>query len=879
MKILAIRGKNLASLEGEFEIDFNKEPLKSAGIFAITGSTGAGKSTILDAISLALYAEVPRLMNASSKREGEEELTPRDARRILRRGKGEGYAEVDFEAMNGQVYRSRWEVHRAGIRPDGKMQGEQISVMELREEMPLQGNNSELKKQLEQLIGLSFEQFRRTILLAQGDFAAFLKAEESEKTELLEKMTGTDIYRRISKRIYERQKEEKNKIENIQQLMSQIEVLSDEVRLEKEKLQRDIEPQKKTFEKQKETYKEQLKWFEEKADRENSLEVKKRELKEVQKTYDDAESIRVELMEIEHVQPILGAYNEKKEKEKELRVNKGKRERWEQLQKSLCEDLVSIGTKIQGAIKQVEHAEKEINDSQPLLTEARRLDGEINRTKKEIEKLQQQLKRKYSEQLAEKKKALRALRNNEQKFEKEAEKLQHSVSAELSRLRAELIDGEPCPLCGALHHPAAGKEAPIAEVEERNKVVSKLKALREQVEQIREEIGRLEVLVKQEETAKQDLNEHKKSLAEFTVQRNKYFKGRDVEVVISEQNNALKSAQNKLNNLKEEKSSKELEEKDVSVRLDENIKQSKILENALNSATQTIDDFIANSEVVLNDEKLEQLFSHDATWMKDKREYLKQLNHKLLKTKSAVEERQKVLQEHLESKDKPQAELDKDSVIEQLKEVEQRIEQLNNEDKNLSNALAQDETNRKKLENFKKDIQDREPQVKLWAQLNDLFGSASGDKFAKIAQRYTISNLLGYANKQLETIAPRYRLKQVDPDSLNLVVVDRYMMNEERTVFSLSGGETFLVSLALALGLSALSSRHVNIRSLFIDEGFGSLDADTLSVALDALETLQSQQSRVIGVISHVQEMNERISTQVQVKSNGSGGSTIAIRS
>ena len=118
MKILAIRGKNLASLSDEFVVNFQSEPLASAGLYAITGPTGSGKSTLLDALCLALYERTPRLMKATTRGEsipdvGDNTVTPSDPRTILRRGAGEGFAEVDFLGSDGVGYRSRWSARRA----------------------------------------------------------------------------------------------------------------------------------------------------------------------------------------------------------------------------------------------------------------------------------------------------------------------------------------------------------------------------------------------------------------------------------------------------------------------------------------------------------------------------------------------------------------------------------------------------------------------------------------------------------------------------------------------------------------------------------------------------------------------------------------------
>lgn len=162
-----------------------------------------------------------------------------------------------------------------------------------------------------------------------------------------------------------------------------------------------------------------------------------------------------------------------------------------------------------------------------------------------------------------------------------------------------------------------------------------------------------------------------------------------------------------------------------------------------------------------------------------------------------------------------------------------------------------------------------------WGKLNKLIGSADGTKFKVIAQSYTLNLLLMHANKHLSYLSKRYRLQQV-PGTLALQVIDCDMCDEVRTVYSLSGGESFLISLALALGLSSLSSNNLKVESLFIDEGFGSLDADSLRTVMEALEQLQMQ-GRKIGVISHVQEMSERIAVQVQLHRAANGKSAITL--
>ena len=244
MKILTIRLKNLASIEGTFEIDFQAEPLRSAGIFAISGPTGAGKSTILDALCLALYDKTPRFSASVESLYmsdiGESRVNQADVKNILRRGTGEGFAEVDFLGASGHCYRSRWSVRRTGSRANGALRSQTIQVTDLTANQELQGTRKELLAQLVTLVGLTYEQFTRTVLLAQNDFATFLKSRESAKAELLEKLTGTEIYSRISSEIYLRSKTADAELNQLKSNATLIELLSEEeitlLRTEKESL-------------------------------------------------------------------------------------------------------------------------------------------------------------------------------------------------------------------------------------------------------------------------------------------------------------------------------------------------------------------------------------------------------------------------------------------------------------------------------------------------------------------------------------------------------------------------------------------------------------------------------------------------------------------
>ena len=232
MKIIAIRLKNLTSIEGSVEIDFTVEPLSSAGIFAISGATGAGKSTLLDALCLALYDKAPRFAASVESINladvGDNQINQSDVRNLLRRGTSDGYAEVDFQGVDGHRYRSRWSVRRTRNKASGSLQPQVLEVKDLDTEKEFQGTKKELLAQLVELVGLTYEQFTRTVLLAQNDFATFLKSRGAAKAELLEKLTGTGVYSRISQEIFARNKAAQEEVAMIQSKMSVIELLPEE---------------------------------------------------------------------------------------------------------------------------------------------------------------------------------------------------------------------------------------------------------------------------------------------------------------------------------------------------------------------------------------------------------------------------------------------------------------------------------------------------------------------------------------------------------------------------------------------------------------------------------------------------------------------------
>ena len=237
MKILTLQFKNLNSLKGEWKLDFTQPPFVNNGLFAITGPTGAGKTTLLDAICLALYHQTPRLGQITQS-----------ANEIMTRGTAECSAEVQFE-VKGQIYRAFWSMRRAHGNPEGNLQPSTAELVRvsggLQERQYDQGDDDDgagvrgeiLSSQLrgkseliEKITGLDFGRFTKSMLLSQGQFAAFLNAKESERAELLEELTGTEVYGRISMRVFEQHKEAEARLKAFQAQADGVELLNGEER-------------------------------------------------------------------------------------------------------------------------------------------------------------------------------------------------------------------------------------------------------------------------------------------------------------------------------------------------------------------------------------------------------------------------------------------------------------------------------------------------------------------------------------------------------------------------------------------------------------------------------------------------------------------------
>ncbi|MFO0999394.1 MAG: SbcC/MukB-like Walker B domain-containing protein [Planctomycetaceae bacterium] len=285
-----------------------------------------------------------------------------------------------------------------------------------------------------------------------------------------------------------------------------------------------------------------------------------------------------------------------------------------------------------------------------------------------------------------------------------------------------------------------------------------------------------------------------------------------------------------------------------------------------------MDAFTVRTGTSMTLEELDGLLARDEVWVQRERDVLRQLDEAVTAAESACQVYAEQLKQHMKSQPTQDEEVTVVAALQRL------TDELDAAKRNLSAAQAvilSDDSRRVQNVDLMEQIRKQDARTDPWRKLNELLGSADGAKFRMIAQRRTLDLLLRYANHQLNNLAVRYRLERL-PESLNLIVIDRDMGDERRSVHSLSGGESFLVSLALALGLASLTSNRLRIESLFIDEGFGSLDPETLNTAMSALMHLEAQ-GRKVGVISHVTEMTDAIPVQVKVVKGRGGASRVIV--
>ncbi|NUF21655.1 AAA family ATPase [Acinetobacter oleivorans] len=301
MKILSIRIKNLASLSDEHFIDFESAPLAHAGLIAIVGKTGAGKSTILDAMCLALFNRVPRLKDSDGKLKDVDgsELLTNSPLTVLRRGTGHGFAELCFIAQDQKRYLARWEIKRARENPNGKLQSVQRHLKCLTDGVVLADKAKAVDEKVKQITQLSFEQFTRAVLLAQSEVTAFLKARDSERGELLEYLTNSSIFAKIGELAFRKTADIAKQRKQLEEFLGHIEILSDEEITAFTKQYQQAEQNHQQLEQQKNVLDKQQQWFERKAKLEQEVQAKQQQFQTQQNHHQQLAPEREQLQRLE----------------------------------------------------------------------------------------------------------------------------------------------------------------------------------------------------------------------------------------------------------------------------------------------------------------------------------------------------------------------------------------------------------------------------------------------------------------------------------------------------------------------------------------------------------------------------------------------------
>jgi exonuclease SbcC len=1073
MKILELRFKNLNSLHGEWLIDVRHPEYVSNGIFALTGPTGAGKSTILDAICLALYGSTPRLGKIT-----------KSGNEIMSRQTGECYAEVLFESQAGR-FRCHWEQRRARKQADGNLQDQEHQIADADTGKPIETKRSRVVGVIEEKTGMDFDRFTRSILLAQGGFDTFLKADIEQKSKILEQITGTEIYSDISRRAHERQRDERERLQLLQAEISGIVILepAQETALEQtletarqqemalaakssetgkainwltriEALNKDIlnlRDEAARLQAETEAFKPEWATLEQ-ADRAASLEADyatlvglrerqsgdQRARQTLAVTLPEVEAsatTQAEVLEragqhslnskqaLEAAAPLIqkirlldqqiaeraravsaaeAACARQRATIKTLSHERaGEQQRRSQAEamgqktaqylsahgqdERLISELGAIETQfaaLLGRHGEIARRERECNQADRAMAEAAesldRVTAQCSLHRQGVERAAknlQQAKDVLNRLLGEKR--LREYRAEKEALLREMLFLKRIEALEAQRARLE--DGAPCPLCGAVAHPYAEGNIPLPdEVEQQiaslagligkaedqegaitqgeqaltrageqlnasEKQATQAAHARQTAEMTRAELQnalgasradaeclRLAVLAKlqplgitaiaaaeipslretlqcrlqtwQETVGQQSQIEQQIATIDSETKR--------LDAVIETQRNALTERQDSLRRLQEEHAEAtderrrlygdkqpeqeahrlnqaigeaDAEERQASGLNGELQQQLTRLKTEIDALTRRIEQTaptLENAEAAFAARLLPAGFADEPQFLRARRspEQRESLNSRAraldraatgLRAKQTDREGRLATETARKVTDKTREEL-----VLQCDAHEQSLKIVRDEIAGCKHRLTEHAAARERIRERQSAIDAQNKACHRWDKLHALIGSADGKKYRNFAQGMTFELMVSHANRQLRKMTDRYLLIRDARQPLELNVVDDYQGGEIRSIRNLSGGESFIVSLTLALGLSKMASRKVRVDSLFLDEGFGTLDEEALGTALDTLSGLQ-QDGKLIGIISHVAALKERISTQINITPVAGGRSRL----
>lgn len=375
MKILTLRFSNLNSLQGEWEIDFTRPEYVSDGLFAITGPTGSGKSTILDAICLALYGQTPRLGRIT-----------KSSNEVMSRHAGDCFSEVTFATPAG-TYRCHWSQHRSRRRPGGELQAQKHEIADALTGKLIQSKVQETLLEVEARTGMDYDRFTRSMLLAQGDFAAFLKAEADQRAPVLEQITGTELYSIISVKVHERRRAEQEQLQRLELDAGAIQLLAPETLAELDTTRQELLVREQEQSEKLETDATALRWLEEVSRLEEALTLTIRETEALQAELElfaeDAQRLdRARIAAL--VEPACSAVQLMRE---QLRLNAEELARKDALRPEAASLVERDETACLQAAQALAEAEAAVVAARPLIAAVRRLDEQIAGRSVEVERL------------------------------------------------------------------------------------------------------------------------------------------------------------------------------------------------------------------------------------------------------------------------------------------------------------------------------------------------------------------------------------------------------------------------------------------------------------------------------------------------------------
>ncbi len=949
MKLQKLIIHNIASIE-DATIDFEAQPLADSEVFLITGKTGSGKSTILDAICLALFADTPRLdgtkMQGDTK-DGDVDVTLKDPRQLMRRNTGEAFVSLTFTGSNGIHYESKWSVARARNKVTGNLQKKNWQLKNLDTDFTYT-KDKEISAEIQEAIGLDFSQFCRTTLLAQGEFTRFLNSKDDDKAAILEKITGVDIYSKIGRKVFEmtgqKQKEWETALEKVKGISTLEEKDIAAKREEIAQYEALLEQTKKAGE----ADKAKLLWINTDASLEKAVNGANQELQQAQDV--------VEGDEFKEKEMLVRQWNTTIEARNWLGAIKGAEEALSKAKNKIneCENTISIESKkLDETLRPAfEKAQKDADDAQASfeqqaealkIQETALAELHLPELRKEQEKAKELLRNialtfdrieAYHKEKDRSAQTAMALKQTQEAIEKKQEALKamepllHDAKVKMDdrkalldrqsdtidkfaqTLRQKLHVGDICPVCrqeikselpheeelaqlvGELRKAFTEAESAYQElVNKKNKLEAEIKAAQGSYKTAQEAFDK-DDSVKQ---AKQKVIDSCKAcgmetideqtpeqLAALKVENEKKLQELDTkmaegtakETAIKAQRDALDQLNKNLEQLRKavQKAQQDINDCKGKIAIAQELKKSmeheqlKQAQETILANRQQLQEFLG-SHTDLDLERLTALNAHSLQSISEIQTGLEAKKNKVLTKKTLKEEAVRKLNEHRQTK----PELEEGDTVElleaRIQENEKMLAELSEKKGALNQELKADAENKKQIGHLKEIVDQKEALYQKWTRLNQLIGDATGNKFRKIAQSYVLNSLIHSANHYMKTLTDRYTLKVV-PGTFVISLEDAYQGYVSRAASTISGGESFLVSLSLALALSDIG-QQLAVDILFIDEGFGTLSGEPLQNAINTLRSLHNKSGRHVGIISHVEELQGKIPVQIQVIQEG----------